>query len=134
MAQRKKRQMSPQHKAAMASGRTMGRTDKAYLDAVESNRPKRGRKRSVDTVKTRLATIEETYGAADPLRRLAMAQERIDLKSELQASQSNDDLSSLEAEFVKVAKDYAASKKLSYDAFREVGVKPEVLRKAGITR
>ena len=44
------------------------------------------------------------------------------------------DLSGLEKEFVKVAKAYSAKKKISYGAWREFGVPPEVLKKAGITR
>jgi hypothetical protein len=44
------------------------------------------------------------------------------------------DLSALEKDFTKVAKDYSASKGLTYDAWRKVGVSAEVLKKAGITR
>ena len=44
------------------------------------------------------------------------------------------DLSGLEKEFVKVAKAYSAKKRISYGTWREFGVPPEVLKKAGITR
>ncbi len=44
------------------------------------------------------------------------------------------DLGALEASFVEAAGPYAARKGLSYAAFREVGVQPAVLAKAGIKR
>jgi hypothetical protein len=134
MPPKKKREMSPAHKEAMAAGRTMGRTVKAYLTALESNRPKRGRKRTPESINRRLATITESLDDAEPLKRLALVQERMDLENELRAMESKVDLSALEAEFTKVAKDYSASKGLTYDAWRKVGVSAEVLKKAGISR
>jgi hypothetical protein len=44
------------------------------------------------------------------------------------------DLSSLEAEFVKVAQGYSDRQGISYAAWREVGVEASVLKKAGISR
>lgn len=126
--------MSEDHKAALAAGRTMGRAVKNYLDALESNRPKRGRKRTSESITRRLTAIEEQYEAADPVKRLSIAQERIDLRSELDTMDAQVDLSAVEAEFVSVAKSYSASKGISYAAWREVGVAAEVLKKAGISR
>src|SRR4051812_27051376 len=134
MPPKKKREMSPAHKEAMAAGRSMGRTVKAYLTALESNRPKRGRKRTPDSINKRLAAISDQFADAEPLKRLALAQERMDLENELRALESKVDLSSLESDFTKIAKDYSASKGLTYDAWRQVGVAPEVLKKAGISR
>ena len=59
MAPRKKktREMSDEHKAALAEGRTQGRAVRVYLEALAANKPKRGRKRTPDSVKRRLATI-----------------------------------------------------------------------------
>jgi len=130
----KKREMSPEHKEAMAEGRTMGRAVKAYLNALESNRPKRGRKRTPDSIQRRLDLIEETFDTADPLKRLALAQERMDLERELQTLQEKVDISALEDDFVRVAKDYSAAKGYGYAAWREIGVSAEVLRRAGISR
>ena len=134
MPPKKKRGMSPEHKEAMAAGRTMGRTVKAYLTALETNRPKRGRKRTAESINRRLAVIAETYDDAEPLKRLALAQERMDLERELLTIGDKVDMSDLEDEFVKVAKSYAASKGLSYAAWREIGVSADVLRRAGIGR
>jgi uncharacterized protein YicC (UPF0701 family) len=134
MPPKKKREMSPAHKEAMAAGRSMGRTVKAYLTALESNRPKRGRKRTPESINRRLDAITESFDDAEPLKRLALAQERMDLERELRSMEDKVDLSALEADFVKVAKDYSASKRLTYEAWRQVGVSPEVLKKAGIGR
>ena len=134
MPPKKKREMSIEHKEAMAAGRTMGRAVKAYLGALESNRPKRGRKRTPESINRRLQAIEETFESAEPLKRLALVQERLDLEQELVSLNNKVDISALEDEFVKVAKDYSASKGFSYAAWREVGVSAEVLRRAGISR
>src|SRR5689334_9539098 len=46
MAPKKKtRAMSDEHKAALAEGRAQGRAVRLYLEALEANKPKRGRKR-----------------------------------------------------------------------------------------
>jgi hypothetical protein len=43
-------------------------------------------------------------------------------------------MTSLEEAFVKVAKSYSDSKKISYASWREVGVDAKVLKAAGISR
>ena len=126
--------MSTAHKDAMAAGRVMGRTVKSYLTALEANRPKRGRKRTTDSISRRLEAINHTYEEAEPLKRLALAQERMNLEQELRGLENSVDLSTLEAEFTKIARDYSASKGLTYDAWRQVGVSSDVLRKAGISK
>ena len=72
---------------------------------------------------------------ATGLTRLNLLQGRRDLEVELATMQAGTpDLSGLEKDFVKVAKAYSAKKKISYGAWREFGVPPETLKKAGITR
>jgi hypothetical protein len=128
--------MTDEHKAALAEGRAQGRSVKQYLEALEANKPKRGRKRTPESIQKRLDAIEADLASADGLKRLILVQERIDLQDELERLQSDDtvDLSSLEGEFVKVAKGYGERKGISYAAWREVGVPPAVLKQAGITR
>jgi hypothetical protein len=131
----KKSAMTDEHKAALAEGRNHARTVGNYLEALDANKPKRGRKRTGENVKKRLTTVESELKNASGLTRLNLLQERRDLEVELAGMQGKGpDLSSLEKEFVKVAKDYSARKGISYGAWREFGVTPEVLKKAGITR
>jgi uncharacterized protein YicC (UPF0701 family) len=126
--------MSPEHKQALAAGRNEGRAVKAYLDALEHNRPRRGRKRTADSVKKRLSAIEKSLPEATSLKRLQLAQERRDLESELEGMSAAVDLSKVEAEFVKVAAAYGRRKGIAYATWRELGVGADVLKKAGITR
>jgi hypothetical protein len=127
--------MSDSHKEALAEGRNHARIVGRYLEALEANKPKRGRKRTVESVKKRLATVTSELQDATGLNRLNLLQERRDLEVELASMQAGTpDLSGLEKDFVRVAKAYSAKKKISYGAWREFGVPPEVLKKAGIGR
>jgi hypothetical protein len=127
--------MSDTHKEALAEGRNHARIVGRYLDALEANKPRRGRKRTPDSVKKRLATVETELNDASGLNRLNLLQERRDLEVELATMQAGaPDLSGLEKDFVKVAKSYSAKKGISYGAWREFGVPPETLKKAGISR
>ena len=102
--------------------------------ALEANRPKRGRKRTPDSIKARLDRIENDLGGADPVRRLQLVQERIDLNNELEASADKVDLAALEADFVAAAKGYSERKGISYPAWRDAGVSAATLKAAGISR
>ena len=131
----KKTPMSDTHKEALAEGRNHARIVGSYLDALEANKPKRGRKRTPDSVKKRLDAVASELKDAGGITRLNLLQERRDLEVELATMQAGTpDLSELEKEFVKVAQSYSAKKKISYGAWREFGVPADVLKKAGITR
>jgi len=131
---RKKMVMTTEHKQALAEGRELGRGVKNYLEALESNRPRRGRQRTPDSIKKRLATIQSQLPDSPPLQRLQLVQEELDLQRELERLSAKVDLSGLEREFVRVAKPYSERKGISYAAWRELGVAPDVLKKAGISR
>lgn len=127
--------MSDQHKAALAEGRSQGRAVRVYLEALSANKPKRGRKRTTESVQKRLEAVESQLLTADPLAKLQLTQEKFNLESELQAADGPTvDLSELEAAFVEAAAGYAERKGITYAAFRAVGVSPTVLRKAGVPR
>jgi hypothetical protein len=126
--------MSDEHKAALAEGRAQGRAIREYLEALEAHKPKRGRKRTPDSIKKRLAAIELEVPDADPMKRVALIQERIDLEAELSAAEVGVDLSALEREFVAHAAEYSERKHISYAAWREVGVPAATLKDAGIGR
>ena len=129
-----KKAMSEDHKQALAVGRAEGRSVRNYLEALESSRPKRGRKRTKESISARLEVIAAELEEADPLRRLQLAQEELNLTEELSTMDNVVDLKQLEEDFVSVAKSYAERKGISYAAFREVGVPASVLKAAGISR
>lgn len=126
--------MSPTHKAALAEGREQGRAVRRYLEALEAHKPKRGRKRTPESVQKRLAAIEERLQQADALSRLHLVQERMNLLNELSSSDNTVDLQALEDDFVAAAAPYGQRKGIGYAAWREAGVDPAVLRRAGIRR
>lgn len=126
--------MSDEHKAALAEGREQGRAVRRYLEALEANKPRRGRKRTEASVRNRLETVDAKLAEADPVDRLLLTQERLDLTEELEAMQQKVDLAELEAAFIGAAKPYGERKGISYAAWREVGVPADVLRRAGISR
>ena len=130
----KRSPMSQAHKQALAEGREQGRAVRRYLEALEAHKPKRGRKRTTQSIQKRLATIEQQLTSADPLNRLQLVQERMDLERELAQQEQKVDLRGLEAEFVAAAAAYGDRKGISYAAWRAAGVDPAVLRKAGIGR
>jgi hypothetical protein len=126
--------MSDDHKAALAQGRHESRVVRDYLEALRSSKPKRGRKRSADTIQKRLGKIEAELAAADPLTELLLLQERRDLQDEFEALGNGADVNAAENEFVKIAKSYSERRHISYATWREVGVDAAVLKRAGIPR
>jgi hypothetical protein len=126
--------MSDEHKAALAEGRNQGRAVRRYLEALDAHRPKRGRKRTPESMQKRLDRIDVELVSADQLKRLQLIQERLDLKQELETAGQTVDLSGLEQDFVDAAAAYSKRKGISYAAWRELGVEPTVLKRAGISR
>ena len=126
--------MSPEHKKALAKGRTEGRVVREYLEGLRATKPKRGRKRTAETVNKRLEAIESEMADASPMEELLLVQERRDLEDELTAMAQTIDMNALEEAFVGVAKSYSESKKIAYASWRDVGVDASVLKRAGISR
>jgi hypothetical protein len=129
-----RRSMSTEHKAALAKGREEGLAVRRYLEALESSRPRRGRRRTTASIEKKLASIDTQLAAAEPLSRLHLLQERKDLQEELTKAGNVQDLSGLEKQFVKVAKAYGERKGISYGNWRSAGVSAAILQKAGIAR
>jgi hypothetical protein len=129
-----RRAMSKTHKAALAEGRSESRAVRRYLDALEARTPRRGRRRTAESIARRLGIIEDMMADAHRLTALKLAQERLDLQIELDALTLADDMEELIAEFVEVAANYSERQGISYAAWREAGVPAAVLREAGISR
>jgi hypothetical protein len=126
--------MSDDHKAALAKGRAEGRIVRDYLEGLRATKPKRGRKRTQETIQSRLEKIETELASASPLDELLLIQERRDLHNELEAMSETIDMTALEAAFVGVARSYSQSKQISYQSWRDVGVEASVLKEAKINR
>jgi hypothetical protein len=128
------KEVTAAHKAAMQSGRAESKAVREYLEALVANKPKRGRKRTPDSINKRMGAIAAEIVGADPLTRLNLVQERMNLESELAGMGEAVDMSGLEASFVAAAKGYGERRGLSYAAWRAAGVEAAVLSAAGITR
>jgi uncharacterized protein HemY len=133
-AKRGPKEMSDSHKAAMERGRAEGRIVRDYLEALRSSKPKRGRKRTADTINARLAKIDDELTTASAIEELQLLQERRDLQAELSTMDSGVDLDELETSFVEVAKSYGERKGIAYATWRDVGVSAATLKQAGIGR
>lgn len=126
--------MSDAHKQALAVGREEGRAVRGYMEALEAHRPRRGRKRSPQAIEARLDKIDSELATADPLSRVHLVQERIDLEAQLSNEDSTAQLQELEDGFVHAARDYGRRKGITYSAWRQAGIDAAVLRRAGISR
>lgn len=126
--------MSAEHKAALAKGREEGLAVRRYLEALESARPRRGRRRTPASITKKLAAIDAGLDSADPLTRLHLLQEKKDLEEELERAGEVHDITALEKKFVKVAKSYGQRKGISYGTWRTAGGSAAVLQRAGVSR
>jgi hypothetical protein len=130
----KKSAMSTSHKNALANGRTEGRIIREYLEIVEAIKPKRGRRRTPESITKRLAIIATELKTADPVTKIRLIQERLNLRTELAGMKTKTEVGTAEAQFVKVARSFSVRNDITYDAWREFGVTPAVLKRAGIER
>jgi hypothetical protein len=104
-----------------------------YLEELSRSGPRRGRPRRPEKVRDDITSIEAEMGEAPVLRKLALAQRRLELLADLEQIEGGKDrLSELEEGFVKFAKDYAERRGISYGAWRELGVPARVLALAGL--
>jgi hypothetical protein len=130
----KKSNMSVAHKKALANGRNEGRVIREYLEIVEATKPRRGRRRTPESIARRLAAISAEMKTADPVTQVRLIQERLNLRTELAGMKSKTEVVAAETQFVKVAKSFSERNDITYDAWREFGVVPTVLKRAGITK
>ena len=133
-AVKKKPQMSNAHKNALATGRREGRIIREYLEIVEATKPRRGRRRTPESIARRLSAINTELRAADPVTKVRLLQERLNLRTELAGMKTKAEVTAAEAKFVKVARSFSTRNDITYDAWREFGVSDAVLKKAGIAK
>ena len=126
--------MTDGHKEALKAGRNEGAAVRHYLEALRNNKPKRGRKRTPESIKSRLEAIEDALSSASAIDELHLIQERRNLLAELVASSDKIDLADLELAFVAVAKNFSVRQGIAYATWRDIGVDAAVLKRAGIAR
>ena len=126
--------MSDEHKEKLAIGRNESRIVNKYLEAIVAGKGKRGRKRTPESISMQITRIDKEIVNAAPVQRLELTQRRFDLVEEKERLSARVDLTSVEKDFIKIAKSYAKRNGISYAAFRELDVGADVLKAAGISR
>ena len=81
-----------------------------------------------------IKAIQKELTTADAIVKLRLTQERMNLTAELATKQLGSDFTKLENQFVKVAAVYSQRNGITYSAWQEMGVQPNVLKRAGINR
>ena len=128
----KRRNLSPEVRAARAAARAETRAVRAYLEGLQTSTGRRGRRKSPQE---ELSEVEAQLEVeSDQLQRLNLIQKRLDAERRLSDYKDPVDIEALEAQFVEVAKSYSARKAISYKAWREMGVAAAVLSRSGIAR
>mgnify|MGYP001827171836 FL=1 len=124
--------MTDDHKAALARGRTEAAAIKRYLQALDSRRP--GRPITLAGLQEKLVVLKRKIAEEeDALKKVDLVQMRLDTEQRI-AGFEEVDFESLEAGFVRCARDYSERKGISYSAWREIGVPAPVLKQAGVPR
>lgn len=134
MAQRGKKELSADHKAAMAQGRAEARVVDEYLNALATNKPKRGRKRTPESITKRLEVVEREIPAAKPIKQVHLIQERMNLREELVTLENPVDITEVEKAFIAAAGSYSERQGITYAAWIEAGVPAKVLKAADISK
>lgn len=134
------RDLSADHKAALAEGRKAAAAIRRYLEALQAEAALKhrgpGRRHTPESLRKKLDKIESELvaGPASPLRELALRQEKLDVMAQLDelesavAADPNDHVE----DFIAVAKLYSDRKGVERKAWREMGVPAPVLDKAGV--
>jgi hypothetical protein len=109
------------------------RVVRRYLSALDAQRVGRTAAKTAESLHFRMHQIDTELMSADPVQRLHLTQERIDLHAEyLRLTTGSSDISELEKAFVRVARGYSDRHGISFSAWRQIGVDSEVLAAAGI--
>ena len=106
------------------------------LDALEANKPKRGRRVSPETLAARRAAIDSQLAAGDvkPIKRLEVLQDRRDIDAQLAALAEEPEMNAAEAGFITHAASNGRRKGIQYATWREAGMPADLLARSGITR
>lgn len=106
----------------------------AYLNALAVSR-RRGRRVTRESLEGQIQrNAEQLASTTSTVDRLLLVQKGLDLTDRLERLDAEDSFEDMESDFVTCAASYAKRKGISYAAWREIGVTPEVLQRAGIAR
>lgn len=122
---------------AMQDRRRHRRTVSKYLSALEERKANRkpGRPRNVQSITGQLNKAEDLKSTATGLQRLEAIQTVEDLTEDLeQLKKQAAHITTLENEFISIAKEFGELKGISYKSWCKQGVEEAVLERAGIRK
>ena len=128
----KRQHFSSEQKESLSEGREQSKIVRRYLEAIEFSRPRRGRKRTLESITRQLSSIDDSIKTTHPLNRLHLTQKKIELTQELERIKNGPDIGELENQFIRIAMEYSRRKGISFPAWKELGVSQDVLARAGI--
>lgn len=133
MTNPKPREMSADHKAALAAGRAETKAVRDYLAALQQHVRKPGKQRTLKSVNSQITAVEARLAAPDldPVDLVLLTQEHLNLLAE-RAQMQETRLEALEERFVAVAQSFSERNGLTWEAWRAADVPAPVLRKAGL--
>ena len=109
------------------------RVVRRYLSALDTQKVGRSVAKTAESLLHRIHQIDTDLLSADPVRKLHLTQERIDLHAEhLRLTTGSEEAAELEKAFVRVARGYGDRHGISFSAWRQIGVDADVLASAGI--
>ena len=110
------------------------RVVRRYLSALDMRRPGRTAARTSETIGHRIHQVDTLLLSADPVQRLHLTQERIDLHAELLrlSTGAETDFAQIEAAFVRVVRGYSDRHGITFSAWRQIGVDVAVLERGGV--
>lgn len=130
-------ELSEERLAALAKGRQQSAIVNAYLTELRDSPPRRGRRRTAeaalrekDAVEKKIATGKMTLAVE-----LQARQKIRDLEREAAALENRRSrLERLERDFMAICAEYSARRRLTREAWAEMGVPIRVLRQCGLTK
>lgn len=128
------KKISDSYKEALINGRAENKIIRDYLVYTKANKPKRGRKRTAETITRQLDQISAMLknGISDPVQDLKCHQQKLDLERDLQGIKVQKSIKKLESDFIKIAASYSNRNGISRAAWLCMGVSDKVLKSAGV--
>lgn len=113
--------------------RSQTATIRKYLGMI-AERPRNGYRADPERLQKKLEGVCAAMVDADPISRVKLVQQRMDLEQQLADIEGESEYEEAEAAFIEHAWDWAQREGIGYAALREVGVTAAILDQAGISR
>lgn len=103
-----------------------------YFNSLDRPRTRKRKSPDVDKLHRRLDEVEGLLPSADPLRRVHLHQEQINLLRRLEEVETPVNPEEVEMKFIEYVAPWAEEKGVSWAALRAAGVPARILRQAGM--